>query len=65
MAIFGQKSGFLVMAARKHMVICSKDPSKTFLRIEKPDNGVWGPTTDHSGPKNGVLGENMGFFGDL
>ena len=63
MAFLGQKMHFLVIAALKPLVICSKTLQNTFLRVQHPENRVWGPTTDHSGPKNAVLGYKTAFFG--
>ena len=52
-----------VMAALKPLIICSKSLQNSFLLVQHPENRVWGPTTDHSGPKNTVLGYKMAFFG--
>ena len=58
-----KKCVFLVMAALKPLIICSKTLQKTSFGVQHPENRVWGPTTDHSGPKNAVLGYKMAFFG--
>ena len=63
LAIFGQKCVFLVIAAPIPLIICSKTLQNTFLRVQHPENRVWGPTTDHSGAKSAVLGYKMAFFG--
>ena len=51
------------MAALKPLIVCSKTLQKTFFRNHHPENRIWGPTTDHSVPKNAVLGYKMAFFG--
>ena len=60
---WAKKNGFLVMVALKPLIICSKTLQNTFLRVQHPHKRVWGPTCDHSGPKNTVLGQEMAFFG--
>ena len=71
----GKKSGFLVMVAPNHSITCSKAWLNQFVRVQHSQNRVGGPTTDHSRPKNTVLGQKngsflaifgqkMGFFGD-
>ena len=55
-AIFGQKMCFFVMAALKPLIICSKPCKTHFSEFSNLQNMVWDPTTDHSGPKNTVLG---------
>ena len=74
MAFFGQKKRFLVMVAPEPLVICSKTLKNALFSVQHPRNRVWGPTYDHSGPKNTVLGpkwlflaifgQKMRFFGD-
>ena len=74
LAFLGKKSGFLVMVAPEPLVICSKTLQTALLSVQHPQNRVWGPTCDHSGPKNTVLsqkrlfldifGQKMRFFGD-
>ena len=63
MFVFGKKYGFLVMLAPEPLIICSKRLQNTFFGVQHPQNMVWGPTCDHSGPKNTVLGQKNGFFG--
>ena len=57
MAFFGQKSGFLVLVAPEPLIICSKTLQNSLLSVQHPQNGVWGPTSEYSGPKNTVLGQ--------
>ena len=53
----GKKCVFLVMAAPKQSINCSKTLQNTYFGVQHPENRVGGPTTDHSGPKNTVLGQ--------
>ena len=53
---------FLVMGPLKPLIICSKTWQSIFSWVQHPEHGVWGPTTDHSGPKNTVLGYIMAFL---
>ena len=63
MAFFWPKNAFFwVMAALKPLVFCSKTLQNTLFRVQQPENTVWGPTTDHSGPKNTVLSYKMAFL---
>ena len=50
------------MAAPQHSIKCSKTLQNTFFRVQHPQNRVWGPTTDHSCPRNAVLGQTIGFL---
>ena len=34
----------------------------TFIWVQHPENSVWGSRTDHSGPKNTVLGQKWAFL---
>ena len=63
MAFLGKKAVFLVMVAPGPLIICSKELQNTLFGVQHPQNMVWGPTCDHSGPKNTVLGQKMAFFG--
>ena len=67
MAFFGhlwaKNVVFLVMAARKRSILCSKILQNTIYCFQHPQTRVEGPTTAHSGPKNTVLGKKMTFFG--
>ena len=63
MAFLGKKSGFFVMVAPEPLIICSKTLQNALFRVQHPQNRLWGPTCDHSGPKNTVLGQKMAFFG--
>ena len=51
------------MVAPEPLVICSKTLQNALFSVQHPQNRVWGPTCDHSGPKNTVLGRKMAFFG--
>ena len=62
MAFLAKKCVFLVKAGLKPLIICSETLQNTSLRVQHPENRVWGPTTDHSGPKNAVLGYKMAFL---
>ena len=62
------------MTSLKSLIISSKTLQNTLFGVQHPQNGVWGPTTDHSSPKNTALGKKryflaifrrkMRFFGD-
>ena len=51
------------MVAPEPLVICSKTLQNAFFSVQHPQNRVWGPTCDYSGPKNTVLGQKMAFSG--
>ena len=53
---------FFVMATLKPVIISSITLQNTVLGVQHPQNGVWGPTTDHSSPKNTALGKKNGIF---
>ena len=40
------------MVAPEPLVTCSKTLQNVFLSVQHPQHRVWGPTCDHSGPKN-------------
>ena len=64
MAIFtAKKWGFLVMAAPKQLTTCTKNWQNTFFEFNTLKIGLGGPTSDHSGPTNTVLGQKVAFFG--
>ena len=58
-----KKCVFLVMAALKLLIVCSRTFQNTFCRAQHPENRVWAPTADHSGAKNAVLGQEKAFLG--
>ena len=58
----GKKSGFLVMVAPEPLIICSKTLQNALFSVQHPQNRVWGPTCDHSGPRNTVLGQILASF---
>ena len=51
------------MVAPEPLIICSKTLQNVLFRVQHPQNRVWDPTCDHSGPRNTVLGQNLAFFG--
>ena len=50
------------MVAPEPLVICSKTLQNALFSVQHPQNRVWGPTCEHSGPKNTVLSQKMAFF---
>ena len=63
---FGQKMRIFFMASLKHLATCSKTLQTTFFGVEHPQNRVWGPTTDHPGPKKHFFWpKKMAFFRHL
>ena len=66
MAFFGHfwpKNAFFGDGGPETLHYVLQNLAKTRSWAQHPENRVWGPTTDHSGPKNAVLGYKVAFFG--
>ena len=50
------------MVAPEPLVICSKTLQNALFSVQHPQKRVWGPTCDHSGPKNTFLSKKWLFL---
>ena len=62
LATFGQKMWFSGYGGPETLEHLLQNVPKHFFWVQHPQNSVWGPTTDHSGPEITVLGQKMRFF---
>ena len=68
----GEKCGFLVIAAPKNSISCSKTLQNTFLGVPQTESRVGGPQLPTQAPKTlfkgkkslflAIFGQKMGFF---
>ena len=59
----GKKCGFVGEGGSETLDHLLQNPAKHASLSPASSKKVWGPTSDHSGPKNTVLGQKMAFFG--